>query len=120
MRSFQTRRRPARISPNEIIMIERITVKNYKSLRNVDLDLRPLSVFIGPNSAGKSNLFDALSFMHDLASAGQNAVRYRGSFDTLVWSGNVQNKVAFDLTGKLPAVPNSGISQYRFQYSIEL
>ena len=44
-------------------MIRRIAVKGYKSLRNVELTLKPLTVIIGPNATGKSNLFDALHLL---------------------------------------------------------
>ena len=41
-------------------MIDRIAIKNFKSLREVDLRLGPLNVFIGANASGKSNFFEAL------------------------------------------------------------
>ena len=44
-------------------MIRRIAVKGYKSLRDVELTLKPLTVIIGPNATGKSNLFDALHLL---------------------------------------------------------
>lgn len=44
-------------------MIRRIAVTGYKSLRDVELTLKPLTVIIGPNAAGKSNLFDALHLL---------------------------------------------------------
>ena len=44
-------------------MIRRITIQGYKSLRDVDLDLDPLTVVIGPNAAGKSNLLDVIGLL---------------------------------------------------------
>lgn len=44
-------------------MLKRIHVRNYKSLVDVNLELKPLSVFFGPNSAGKSNFLDALQLL---------------------------------------------------------
>jgi predicted ATPase len=41
-------------------MIERIVIENFKSLKNVDLKLGRLNLFIGTNASGKSNFFDAL------------------------------------------------------------
>lgn len=38
-------------------MLSRIRFKNYKSFTNwTDLDLRPITIFVGPNSAGKSSI----------------------------------------------------------------
>ncbi|GIX45977.1 MAG: DNA recombination protein RecF [Candidatus Tectimicrobiota bacterium] len=44
-------------------MIRRVRVAGYKSLRDVRLDLRRLTIVIGPNASGKSNLFDALKLL---------------------------------------------------------
>lgn len=41
-------------------MIKRIKIEGYKSFKGFTLDLRPLTVIIGPNASGKSNFLDAL------------------------------------------------------------
>jgi len=41
-------------------MVKRIRIKGYKSFRELDLALKPLTVIFGPNGSGKSNLLDAL------------------------------------------------------------
>jgi predicted ATPase len=47
-------------------MIERITIENFKSLKNVDLRLGRLNLFIGTNASGKSNFFDALRVLQGI------------------------------------------------------
>ncbi len=49
-------------------MITRLEIDGFKSLRAFAVDLEPLKVFIGPNSAGKSNLLDALALLSRLSS----------------------------------------------------
>lgn len=49
-------------------MIRRFKVKNYKSLRDVEVYLPNLVVIFGPNAAGKSNLFDALNLFSKLVT----------------------------------------------------
>ncbi len=49
-------------------MIRRIAIKNYKSLRSVEVQLQSLSVLFGPNAAGKSNFIDALQLLSRIAS----------------------------------------------------
>jgi len=44
-------------------LIRRVRIAGYKSLRDVEVRLRPLSVLFGPNSAGKSNFLDALQLL---------------------------------------------------------
>ncbi len=36
-------------------MIERIIIENFKSIRKLDLELKPINILIGANGAGKSN-----------------------------------------------------------------
>ena len=50
------------------MMITRIEIDGFKSLREFAVDLEPLTVFIGPNSAGKSNILDALALLSRLSS----------------------------------------------------
>ena len=50
-------------------MIERVKIQGYKSLKNVELDLKPLTVLIGPNAAGKSNFLDALQLLSRIANS---------------------------------------------------
>ncbi len=49
-------------------MIKRIQVTGYKSLKDVEVRFQPLSIFIGPNAAGKSNLLDALSLISGIVT----------------------------------------------------
>jgi predicted ATPase len=49
-------------------MITRLEVDGFKSLRDCAVDLDPFTVFIGPNSAGKSNVIEALGLLSRLAT----------------------------------------------------
>jgi len=49
-------------------MIRRLRIRGYKSLRNSALELGPITVILGPNAAGKSNLLDLLGLLSELAS----------------------------------------------------
>ena len=44
-------------------MLNRLEIRNFKSIRNAQLDLRALNVVIGPNGAGKSNLIGAFRLL---------------------------------------------------------
>lgn len=50
-------------------MLKRIEIKNYKSLKNVEVTLNSLSVIFGPNAAGKSNFLDALLLLSRMATS---------------------------------------------------
>lgn len=42
--------------------VERLRIHNYRSIRDIDLKVTDLQVFIGPNNHGKSNILAALEF----------------------------------------------------------
>ncbi len=44
-------------------MIRRLAIAGYKSLRDAEVPLEPLTVVIGPNAAGKSNFLDAIGLL---------------------------------------------------------
>ena len=50
-------------------MIRRVKVQGYKSLADVEVELQPLTVFIGPNAAGKSNFFDVLGLLSRMVTS---------------------------------------------------
>ena len=49
-------------------MIDRIVIKNFKSLRRVALSLGRVNLFIGANASGKSNFLDALRVLQGIGN----------------------------------------------------
>lgn len=49
-------------------MLTRFSVKGFKSLLDVEIELAPLVVLMGPNASGKSNLLEALLLLSRLAT----------------------------------------------------
>jgi predicted ATPase len=48
-------------------MLTRIEIDGFKSFADFSLDIPPFLAIVGPNAAGKSNLFDAIQFLRRLA-----------------------------------------------------
>ncbi|WP_228371701.1 AAA family ATPase [Trichormus azollae] len=46
-------------------MLSKLRVQLYKSLFDTEVDLEPLTVFIGPNASGKSDICEALAVLSD-------------------------------------------------------
>lgn len=66
------------------LFLRRVTIRNYKSIGNCRVELAPLTLLVGRNSAGKSNFLDALRFVSDsLTSTLDQAFRSRGGIDAV-------------------------------------
>lgn len=49
-------------------MIEKVTIRNFKSYREAYLELSPLTLLVGANASGKSNVIEAIRLMSLIAS----------------------------------------------------
>jgi len=68
--------------------LDRIQVRGYKSIRELDLKLRPLNILIGANGAGKSNFVSLFKFVNQIVSEQlQLFVARSGGADTLLHFG---------------------------------
>lgn len=78
-------------------MLSQVTIQRYKTLFDVTIDLEPLTVFIGPNNSGKSNMCEALFVASHL-------LKWRGKYT----DGTVKVEVGRILEGaaRLPKYQN--------------
>lgn len=44
-------------------MINRLIIRNFRSIKNIDIKLAPINSFVGPNNSGKSNIMAALNLI---------------------------------------------------------
>lgn len=63
--------------------IDRVRVKNFRNLADVDLHLQPGAVIVGENRAGKTNLLEAIRLVLDPALSSLDRYLDRGDF----WDG---------------------------------
>jgi len=64
--------------------IKRIEVKNFKSFKELKIDLGKFNVIIGANASGKSNFVHIFEFLRDVISSGlDNAVSMQGGVEYL-------------------------------------
>ncbi len=98
-------------------MITSVHIENYRSLRDVTLELGPLTVLVGKNGSGKSNTLAALSFLsramqHGLAAA----VEREGLYAWHSWPHTDKNELRalFGVEGRSP----DGL--WRYELGIEL
>jgi len=61
------------------VLVQAVTLRNYKSIAQCRVDLHPLTMLVGPNGAGKSNFLDSLRLVAEsLRTSLEHALRERG------------------------------------------
>lgn len=80
------------------LMIKRVRVRNFLSLKEVDMELGIKNLLVGPNMSGKSNLIDCFRFLTTMVISGLNkAFLDRGGFQEVVWKGGDESRISFGL-----------------------
>ena len=66
------------------MLIKSIHVKNFKSIKEANIDLEPLTVVVGTNASGKSNLINVFRFISNIITEGvDNAIALQGGISYL-------------------------------------
>lgn len=74
----------AELPVNKVAQITRLWGSNFKTFLDFDVPLTPLTVLVGPNAAGKSNLIRALTFFRDSMKHGvDNALSMQGGLSAM-------------------------------------
>jgi hypothetical protein len=95
-------------------MIHRIHIQNFKSLRNVTVDLSPVTVFIGKSGTGKTNFASAIRFLRDYLAQGPQQVQQRYPNSTCRCATNPTGNIGFEVEFDVP-----GFTE-RFTYTLGL
>ena len=82
--------------------LKEVHIRNYLSLRDVVLPLKPLTVLVGPNASGKSNVLNALMLLNSMIRAeGPPPVDL---IQKLLWAGEADH-ITFQLNAELKETP---------------
>src|SRR5256885_7184872 len=69
-------------------MLRELRVVGYRSLRDVDLSLSPLTVVVGANGSGKTNLYQALQLLSSAAQGSlAQSLAAQGGLPSAMWAG---------------------------------
>src|SRR5215813_10266560 len=90
-----------------LLAVKAIRVQNYKSLRDAEMQIgSPITVLVGRNNSGKSNVLDLFDFIKAASIDVSEAVKRRGAnMRNLVWgnlpSEEAQITIDFDVPDEL-------------------
>jgi predicted ATPase len=91
-------------------MLRRMVLKGFKSIKEMDLEMRPLNVLIGPNGAGKSNLVSFFKMLNEMMGGRlQQYIGTSGRAQTLLHFGP---KVTPQIEAQLEFEVANGVDTY--------
>lgn len=106
-------------------MIQKLVIKNYKSVKHLDIPCKKLNVFIGEPNSGKSNIIEALSLKSQNALGQQlnkEIFRYKILGD-LFYDFNINQPIEISCGDKLTllryAVRDNGASDNMFDFILD-
>lgn len=113
-------------------MLKQINLKNWKSFKEATLYIDPITILIGTNSSGKSNIIDALDFLSRIPEAkslesaligDSHTPGIRGGLEWVVRKPETQFTLEAVISGKYKQYkrPGKGLEQVEFDclYSIK-
>ncbi len=83
------------------MLLKSLSIKNYKSLRDVTFTPTPISALVGPNSSGKTNFADAIEFLSEVYSLGlEMAIARKGGYENIAFRRQKRSKapIEFEIT----------------------
>jgi predicted ATPase len=87
-------------------MVRNLHVQNFKSFKDVSIDMGRLNVLVGPNMSGKSNLIDVFRLLSRMVAPApgtyglSNAIAQMGGFEDLAWKGGDSRLISIALEGE--------------------
>src|ERR1035437_9130519 len=96
-------------------MIKRIRIRDFKSIRELDLELDPVTVLVGRSGTGKSNLVQAIRFLRNYLLNPQEAVNYEFGWARIIPVGESEPKTLIEVTFSVPSEERDYNYQICFQ-----
>lgn len=84
-------------------MIKRIRIRDFKSIREIDLELDPVTVLVGRSGTGKSNIVQAIRFLRNVLLEPNQAVTYEFGWERIVPVGESRPKPSIEVWFTVPS-----------------
>lgn len=103
--------------------ITSLIVRNWRTFKNLKINIGERLIIVGPNASGKSNLLDSIRFLRDLSSDGgglQSAIRSRGGLSRVgCLFARTNNKGLVEITGTIGDDENPALWTYTVSFAGE-
>jgi predicted ATPase len=101
-------------------MITRLEIDGFKTFEDFAIDLLPFTAIVGPNASGKSNLFDAIELLAELATEDVRSAmtKLRGEPQELFRQTPYGSAEKMTLAVEI-LLPISGIDQFGTEYKLK-
>ena len=97
-------------------MIEYIKIEGYKSIKTMELELKPINILIGSNGSGKSNFISFFKLLSALFNNHLQGFVREEKADNILYFGR---KITSKLYGKLIFTSNEGITNNAYYFTLE-
>lgn len=99
-------------------MIRRLSIAGYRSIRDLDVELAPVNIFVGPNGCGKTNLYNALRLPARASLGGlARTLALEGGMASLLWAGGDRRRTT---RAKPPVRVRVSVALDELNYCLEL
>jgi AAA15 family ATPase/GTPase len=92
-------------------MIKKIKIQNFRSIKNLEIQLGKINAFIGPNNAGKSNIMKALNLI-----LGEVYPTIKSFDDKDFYKYDKSNPILIELFFDQPLNCNNNVYGFRLTY----
>ncbi|MEZ0611008.1 AAA family ATPase [Fibrella sp. WM1] len=110
-------------------MLKRVSIQNFKSLKDVTLDLQEVNLLIGPNNSGKSNFLKALEYISEyfqnietVNSIKEDKNRNKSAENFYKYYNNKPKKLIYKKDENLELLINiqtNTIPEYKYKWSLK-
>lgn len=103
--------------------LQKIEIKNFRSIANISIETSDLNVLFGPNGSGKSTFLDAIWFLRACAISGvDRASSDRSHGIGMLWDGAIENQSNGNQLESTPVIAikletDQAIYEVSFSYS---
>ena len=106
-------------------MVQNLTIKNFKSIKDLNISCKKLNVFIGEPNSGKSNIIEALSLLSQNAfgqELNKEMFRYK-SIGDLFFDFAINNPIKIGMNDRISvlkySVRTDGIIENQFDFKLD-